>query len=47
MVFDKRAIKSLFSICMIVVMMIGMLFFGGNDINAATKQSLNITNIHV
>lgn len=43
--FEKRAIKNLFRICMVVAMIIGILAFTGNDISAATKQSLNITNI--
>ena len=42
---EKRTVKSFFSICMVIVMMIGTLMFSVNDINAAKKPSLNITNI--
>lgn len=43
--FEKSTIKSLFSICMVVAMVIGTLAFNVNDISAAKKPSLNITNI--
>ena len=42
MMFER---KKLLSVCMVIVMVMGSLLVNGNNVNAAKKISLNITNI--